>query len=361
MDRGRVGVIPELGIIEGYFGRCWDWNARATVVECLAPAGYGFFHYAPKIDRYLRRDWQRPYPSENLDALAAFADRCRALGVRFGIGLTPFGAHLSFDADTRQALRAKLDQLRSVGIDDLVIMFDDMDGDVPDLATRQANIVSFCLDHSAATRYFVTPTYYSDDRVLDHVFGQRPVDYLAALGRNVDPAVAIYWTGEEVCARQLSPGAMREIGDLLGRKPAVWDNYPVNDGPRMSAHLHLRAFTGRPASLAGYISHHAINPASQPLLGCIPALTLPKCYTLGEDYRYMTAFRDAAIAVAGPALAEMLEADIAMLQDRGRGMPSDQVAVIRSRYAAIDHPVAAEVVDWLDGGYAITGEMLRTQ
>ena len=34
---------------------------------------------------------------------------------------------------------------------------------------------------------------------------------------------------------------------------------------------------------------------------------------------------------------------------------------LSARYAVIGHPTAREVVDWLDGGYAITGEALQTQ
>ena len=51
-------MTPELGIIEGYFGRCWTHDERCDVISRLAPAGYRFFHYAPKIDTFLRRDWQ---------------------------------------------------------------------------------------------------------------------------------------------------------------------------------------------------------------------------------------------------------------------------------------------------------------
>jgi beta-N-acetylglucosaminidase len=48
-------MIPPLGIIEGYFGRAWSWDDRGAVIARLAPAGYCFYHYAPKIDAKLRR------------------------------------------------------------------------------------------------------------------------------------------------------------------------------------------------------------------------------------------------------------------------------------------------------------------
>lgn len=135
-------MTPELGVIEGYLGRTWDWPARRAVVDLLAPAGYRFFHYAPKAETRLRRGWQVPFSTRALHALRHFAGHCRAGGVRFGVGLTPYGAQLAFEAPERAALVAKLAQLDAVGIDDLVVMFDDMRSDIPDLAARQAEIVA---------------------------------------------------------------------------------------------------------------------------------------------------------------------------------------------------------------------------
>jgi hyaluronoglucosaminidase len=358
---GRILAKPQLGIIEGFFGRSWGWHEREQVVDYLAPAGYRFYHYAPKIDAKLRKNWAVLHDDTEITAIASFAAHCREGRMRFGIGLTPYGAHLDFNAETRTQLKAKLANLDAMGIDDLAILFDDMRGDFADLAQRQADIVAFCLDHSKATRFFMCPSYYSNDPLLDRVFGQRPENYLAELGRLIDREIAIYWTGEEVCSREYSSGHLHDISDQLGRPIALWDNYPVNDGPRMSNHLHLRAFTGRPHRVGKYVSHHAINPASQPLLGCIPALTLPMRYARGSAYCYGSAFREAAEKIAGPELASLLEKDMLSFQDSGLLLIADRIETIRARYAAIDSPVAREVIDWLDGGYAITGEMLHTQ
>ncbi len=354
-------MTPELGIIEGYFGRCWSWHDRAAVVRRLAPAGYRFFHYAPKIDAKLRRNWRVLYDPSEAEAIGRFAAHCRSHAMRFGIGLSPYGAHHQFDDEARAALKAKIAHLDGIGIDDLVILFDDMRGDVPDLANRQADIVSFAADHSKASRMFLCPSYYSDDVILDRVFGERPDDYLDVLGRRVDPAITMYWTGEEVCSRQFSRGHLQLIAEQMGRKIALWDNYPANDGPRMSNHLHLRAFTGRPPDVSAYVSHHAINPASQPMLSCLPALTLPQSYAQGGDYRYAAAFMAAAEALFGIELARMLRADLISLQDTGLDRLSDRRVDLRARYAGVDNLAAREIVDWLDGGYAITGEALQTQ
>ncbi len=352
--------MTELGIIEGYFGNPWSWEARASVMRLLAPHGYSFFIYAPKADAFLRRRWREPHPEAEMQQLATFAQACRAAGVRFGVGLSPYEAYLSFDEATRAALGAKLAQLDALGIDDLAILFDDMRGDIADLAARQAEMMHFVAARTRASRIIFCPTYYSDDPVLDRAFGKRPARYLEQLGEALDPAIHVFWTGEEVCAREYSVGHLRRIADQLRRKVFLWDNYPVNDGTRMSQHLHLRGFTGRPAVIGEWLAAHAVNPALQPLLSCIPSLTLAASYAAGNDYAYRAAFRAAAKEVAGEPLATMLDEDILALQDVGLLLLGDRRKTLRARYAAVDHPAAREVVAWLDDAYAITDEAVKT-
>jgi hypothetical protein len=355
-------MTPELGIIEGFFGRPYTWAERAGMVAALKPHGYGFYLYAPKADGYLRRRWREPYPDGDLEALAGFAAACRAAGVRFGVGLSPYELFLGFDGPAKEALAGKLAQLDGLGLSDLGVFFDDMKGDLPDLARRQVEIVHWIAERSSATRLIACPSYYTDDPVLDRVFGQRPVNYLEDLGRGLDPAVQLMWTGEEVCAREFSPGHLARVAEQMRRKPFLWDNYPVNDGPRMSPHLHLRAFTGRPAAIGPQIAGHAINTASQAVLSRIPALTLAESYRERDGYQYLAAFRRAAREVLGGDLAEAVERNLLLLEDTGLGgLDAERKARLRARFAGFDHPAAREITGWLDGAYAVGAEELQTQ
>lgn len=355
-------MIPELGLIEGFFGRPWSWRERAETISALRPHAYTFYLYAPKADPYLRRHWQQPHPDSEIEALARLAAHCRSMGVRFGIGLSPFELHLAPDRGWQEALARKLVHLDALRPDDLAILFDDMRGDVPDLAARQAAIVAFVAERTHASRILCCPSYYSDDPVLDSAFGQRPQGYLRQLGKLLDPAVEIFWTGPEVCSRELTPGHLARVADDLGRKPFLWDNYPVNDGARMSQHLHLRAFTGRPAEIARHVAAHGINPASQPVLSRIPALTLVDSYRSGDAYDYAASFRRAARDVAGEEMAERLARDLLTFQDRGLDrIDARRRRTLRDIYAAFPHPAAQEVVAWLEGRWTVTDELVQTQ
>lgn len=353
---------PTLGIIEGFYGPLWQWAERRALLTRLQPYGYEFYWYAPKADRYLRRAWHEPHPPEVAGEIADFARWCDDRGIAFGIGLSPWEVFNHFDDQARRALADKLAFFESIGVSNLAILFDDMKSDTPDLATRQGEIIDWIRQRSQFRQLAVCPSYYSDDPVLDRVFGQRPDNYLSDLGGALDPAVDVFWTGEEVCSREISPGHLRRVARQLRRKPLLWDNYPVNDGDRMSRHLHLRAFSGRPAANAGEIAGHAINPALQPTLTAIPALTLAQAYRQGHDYCYGEAFRQAAREVAGPELADHLLADLLVLQDAGLHRLSDaKRSDLRARYRQWDHPVAREVLRWLAGEYQVTDEMVQTQ
>ncbi|MGO1499743.1 MAG: beta-N-acetylglucosaminidase domain-containing protein [Marinobacter sp.] len=351
-----------LGIIEGFYGPVWNWQERQQLVRALAPHGYGFYLYAPKADAFLRRRWQEPHPPAMVAELSGFGRFCRKHGVRFGIGLSPFEIFNRFDDAARTALAAKLELLDRIGIDELAILFDDMRADTPALAETQADIMRWIRERTQAKYLSICPSYYSDDPVLDRVFGERPPGYLESLGRQLDHDIQIFWTGEEVCSREISPGHLKRVGEQLGRKPVLWDNYPVNDGDRMSRHLHLRGFTGRPAANGAYLAGHGINPALQPVLTTIPAITLAESYRQGTEYQYGHAFLGAAREVLGRELAEQLHADLLVLQDAGLGRISEEKrqSLLRT-YDAYDHPAASEILRWLVGEYQVTDEMVQTQ
>ena len=352
---------PELGIIEGFYGKPWTWESRKETVDFLAPYGYRFYMYAPKADPFLRRKWQDPHPVGMASSLADFAAYCLKSGVRFGIGLTPYEVFNNFDDAARDALARKLAFFDEIGVEDVAILFDDMRGDIPDLARLQSDIVHWAVERTKAGRIIVCPSYYSDDPILDRVFGNRPHRYVEELGERLSADLEIFWTGEEVISRQYSTGHLQRVTEQLRRKPFIWDNYPVNDGQRMSQYLHLRGFTGRNGAMADHVAGHAINPALQPALNRIPAITLSDSYRLGDAYQYSESFRHACKDVLGDTLGELVREDLLTLQDIGLDRLGEKEAVLRERYGSVDHDGAREIIAWLDGDYRITDEIVQTQ
>ncbi|MEE4349688.1 MAG: beta-N-acetylglucosaminidase domain-containing protein [Pacificimonas sp.] len=349
--------IP-LGIVEGYFGTPWSFADRTVVMETLADWGFSRFTYAPKADRTLRLDWRQAHDEDTARALIAFAARCREVGVSFGIGLSPYGLHQSMDADGRAALERRVRELTALGASRIAIFFDDMRGDIPDLAARQAEIASWASAALDGAPLDVCPSYYSDDPVLDRVFGARPEGYERALGEALDARHSIYWTGPEVCAAEITPAHAARVGEEFARKPVLWDNYPVNDGPRMSRRLHLAGISGR-RGLAPHLDAHDLNPALQPHLSLLPCATLAICYRDGDDYDYRAATAEAAHALYPEALAKDILETRLPLQDGG--IEFVDRAKVRARFEKHDHPAAREMIRFANGAYQQTADDIETQ
>jgi hyaluronoglucosaminidase len=345
-----------LGIIEGFFGQPYRWSDRRLLVESLKPRGFTSWVYAPKIDSYLRDDWREAHPAHEAAELRAFGSFCRLHQTTFGVGLSPLGLNEGYSTEDKAALHAKIERLLDLGIDHLSLLFDDMRGDFPNLAKVQIEIAHDVAGWLDGRDLILCPSYYTTDPILDRVFGERPPTYLADLGAGLDPAIGLFWTGEKVCSPNYSVDHLAAISDTVRRKLTLWDNYPVNDGPRMSKKLHLRPFSGRDDCSADQLAAHLINPMSQPQLGLIPLLTLGDGGS-GTDQERVHA---AASALFGEQLGTLLAEDMAFVHDIGLTGDAEALSRLRQRYAPIDHPAARELIDWLDGQFEFDIEKVKT-
>jgi hyaluronoglucosaminidase len=333
------------GIIEGFFGRPWSWSARQSYANFLKQNNYHYYIYAPKADRYLRRQWSEPWPAVDYANLHQLRQVYQQAEVAWGIGLTPLEIHLNFDNDTKSQLAAKIRSINHLQPDILAILFDDMRGDFARIAQIQADVTHRIMAQSTASSFIMCPTYYSTDPVLDQVFGDRPPYYLETLGQLLDPAVDVFWTGEKVCSTTYAVAHLQEITAQLGRKPLIWDNYPVNDGAKLCKFLHLRPFGESAEHLATWTAGQAINPMNQAYLSQISLVTLTA--SAQPDSLY-----SAARTLGGDTFAEYLVADISAFQDEGLDLLSgERKQGLIDRYEVFQNLYSQELVDWLRGKY----------
>jgi hypothetical protein len=360
----------QLGVIEGFYGEPWSWAERAGWAAFLKEHGFSFYIYAPKADAYLRKKWREPFPKDLEENLTRLSARCRAAGIEFGVGFGPYEIYLSpFNDDVRGLLQNRIDAFNRIGVDKLGILMDDMKGDLPNLAERQIEIVNWIAARSAAKQFIFCPTYYSLDPALEKVFGKMPEDYLGKLGSGLDPKVRLFWTGELVCSNSYSEAHLRSAAAFLGRKPFLWDNYPVNDGPRMCKFLHLRPMTGRPAEIGKWLAAHAVNPMNQSALSKIVLLTLKRSYELGAAYSSGRAFLQAAKMATCPAMARQLEKNLPDFMDKGLDiLTAEEKELLKEIYTPylvspdnFTAQAAQEIIDWLEGRYTVTKDLFLTQ
>ncbi|MBW4618937.1 MAG: beta-N-acetylglucosaminidase domain-containing protein [Cyanosarcina radialis HA8281-LM2] len=347
------------GVIEGFFGLTWTWETRKDYANFLKNNGYSYYIYAPKADDFLRKNWQQNWSASEFESLKEVGDTYHRSGLQWGIGLSPFEIYKDYNDEAIASLKQKILSLNDLNIDILAILFDDMRGDFYKLAKIQTEVIQRVMDLSTAKVFIMCPTYYTDNRILDRLFGERPQDYLETLGKTLDPQVNIFWTGPDVCSKSYPESHLKEVAQRLGRKPFIWDNYPVNDGARMSKFLHLRAFENRPSSMAELTVGHAVNPMNQAYLSQIPLMTLNLSYQQGDRYSPTAAFIEAVKTLCPEALANCLLEDLPLFQDEGLDrINSESKAQLIDKYTAFNNPYSQEIIGWLQGEYPVPSECL---
>lgn len=354
-------TTPYLGVIEGFFGRTWSFTQRHDYAEFLKDNGYQFYIYAPKADPYLRKAWQQDWSAETADQLQNLVAHYQSLGLDFGLGLSPFEIYKDYNADAQQSLQEKVKRLNKLGVNILCLLFDDMRGDQPDLAKTQVRITQDVLAQTTAKRVIMCPTYYSFAPKLEKVFGTMPENYFQDLGNGLPSEVDVFWTGPEICSQDYPESHLEKVIQLLGRKPFLWDNYPVNDGADISRFLFLKAFENRPSTLNKLTSGHATNPMNQPWLSRIPLYSLPCSYSQGIDYNPEETFQKALQQLCGKYegeqggknLAQQIATDIDSFQALGLDkLDSTKRKQLIEIYRHFGSPYAQEIIDWLNEEYA---------
>ncbi|MFT6275327.1 MAG: hypothetical protein ACJAZ0_001422 [Halioglobus sp.] len=331
------------GIIEGFYGQPWSFETRLAYADYLQLLDLNTYIYCPKADPYLRKRWQERWPAPLFQEMKALADTYASRSLGFGVGLSPFELYKNYDMLHKQLLKEKVAELNQLGAPLLAILFDDMPGDVPSLATRQLDIINDISTWSNAQRILVCPTYYSLDPVLEKYFGRMPKHYWRDLGRGLSNEVDILWTGNKVCSESVSAADISHIQSQLERPIVLWDNYPVNDGALRSNFLYGSKLNNRDPLLAAALTGHLCNPMNQ---GCISLLALQ-----GLSELYGRSAGDLS-AVIGAATYSQLAVDTADFQQLGlSGLGEQRRQQLAQIYASFPGPAAAEVVAWLRGEY----------
>lgn len=338
------------GIVEGFYGRNWGWQDRLDTARFMQLVGLDSYLYCPKSDPFLRKQWHGHWPTAEWEALAGMARHYRDAGLEWGVGLSPYALYQDYGAPQRRQLQDKIRRLNELGGSLLAVLFDDMPGDCPDLARVQGDIVGDIMEWSQAKQLLVCPTYYSFDPVLERFFGQRPSEYWRDFGAGVPADVDILWTGNQVCSAEISLEDARAARQVLGRKPCLWDNYPVNDGENACNYLYMKPLSARENGLGQELSGHFCNPMNQALLSRYPLVGLARLYGgAGAELEELYS-KD---------LCRVLRRDMELFQVGGLGAMTwaerEQVARV---YSVIDDPAAREVAEWLQGGFQFDPDCL---
>ena len=268
------------GVIEGFYGRAWSAPQRVQMLDWIAGANMTCFVYGPKDDIKIRARWRELYDAKELAALGTLAAAARARNLQFMVAIAPCLDITYSDPAELEALKRRLDQLLGIGIENFVLLFDDIPGTMsaPDMLAFESFALAQCHIANAAFAHLrraaphgvmlFCPTEYCAAFAKHDVPGSA---YLRDLGETLDPEVGVFWTGPDIVSREISAASLREVGAVLRRKPVIWENFHANDYD--IRRIHAGPLGGRPADILPLVGGIVTNPNNEFEANFVPVHT----------------------------------------------------------------------------------------
>ena len=274
------------GIVEGFFGPLWSMAHRRRLFAFGAAQGMNTYLYAPKDDPYHRKLWRRPYPEAQWRELLRLIKAAQTHGIDFVYGFHP-GEGLYFGDDRAVGiLLRKARRFYDAGVRTFAVLFDDIPSQLTDPRDRRAfknslaraegtwmaKIIAAQPASWSAVEWWICPSYYSEDVLLERMFGQFEPNFFETLTPYLPPDIPCFWTGRSVVSKTITLAHVQRIARKIQRPLLLWDNYPVND-LSMQDELHIGPLTGRDPRLPQAVYGYLNNPMLQEELSFIPLAT----------------------------------------------------------------------------------------
>ncbi len=346
--------MKKTGVVEGFFGPQWQQDDRKSYAEFLSRYGGDFYIYAPKQDPHLRKEWRSTWDKAYQDKLSDLVTTFHSVGIKFGVGFSPFGLGTTLTVDDKKALSEKLEILNSLGVDILGLFFDDMPTNA-NLAKTQIEALQV-IQESFHQQIVFCPSYYTPDPILDKVFGQRPENYLQEIADGVPQGVSIAWTGPKVISPVIDEAHLIEVSELLKRKPFIWENLFANDGPRNCKFLKLKPFTGRDEKAFSHTEAFGFNLMNQAQLSKI--VYLASKYVL-EGHESDTSFERALTELCSKDFKSFILTNRELFLSVGLdNISADDKQRLLQQLTNMNDQGAKEIKDWLEDKYLVGSECL---
>ncbi len=249
--------IPFRGSVEGFYGRVWSNDARASQLRFYGRYKMNVYVYSPKDDPYHRAKWRELYPDEKQKEFKELLDVAHKNHVYFTWTIHLGGSvnknNLNAELET---LRKKLESMYKIGFRAFGVLFDDFGGADGDLHAQLCNFVQkFSDEKGDCAPVLMCPTEYNR--------GWSPANskYLDILGEKMDKRINVFWTGDSVC-HDITTSGTEWVNNRIKRNSYVWWNWPVVD--YCSTSLLLGRTYGLEAGNKGKLNGFASNPMDKP-------------------------------------------------------------------------------------------------
>lgn len=310
LENGEYAVSPTFavrGYIEGFYGVPWTHEKRKSVMSLMAKNRMNTMYHAPKDDLYHRELWRDLYPEAELNQLAELVDYAKKYYIDFHWCIAPGLSMRYSDENDFEILMSKSRQMYAIGIRHFGLLLDDIDEELAfeeDKAlygeTVNAHIELIEKYHNALleidknNKLTICPTLYH---------GTGTEYYISKLGQNISPLISVFWTGRDICSRELTSAEAIKFIEGTRHKPLYWDNYPVND-MAMFNEMHISPIINRDADLWKYSEGIISNTMEYAECSKIPLITFADYLWDSENYNPDESWKNAIRQVVGKADAD---------------------------------------------------------
>ena len=290
LPRGEAEHYPLFGVrgyIEGFYGRPWSFEQKKGMLAFAASRRMNTHYYAPKDDPYHRDLWRELYPPEELSRLAQLASLAAKLFVDFHYCIAP-GLNIRYsDPAELEALMSKIRQIYGAGVRNFGLLLDDIGEELAFEEDRAAFGETLDAHCDLACRFYEALKNLDSGIVLTvcpmQYFGKGDEYYISSLGRSLPPEVRVFWTGRDICSRELTSQQAAHFTRHTLHRPLYWDNYPVNDA-EMYNEMHLGPLIGRDPDLYRYAQGLIANCMEYCECSKIPLTTIADYLWDSEGY-----------------------------------------------------------------------------
>ena len=216
------------------------------------------------------------------------------------------------------ALLAKVSDMLNLGVAHIALFLDDVPETLQHAHDRE-QFASLGEAHAHLVRrlredlrmrdvpLIVCPTTYTA------AWGNR--DYLRTLSEGIPDDIPLFWTGSDIAPAQITREDAELWADYIGRKPLLWDNFPVNDFETWRP--IVGPVTGREPALSQTTQGIIANPMDTPYLSMIPLYTVGQYARRPFSYNPEDAWRDAIEHLAGNDAYQVLRPLLRLYMDYG--------------------------------------------
>ena len=225
-----LGVIkdyPDIayrGTVEGFYGDPWSHADRIEQLRFYGKMKMNTYIYGPKDDPYHSSpNWRKPYPEKEAAQIKDLVKEAAANKVDFVWAIHP-GLDIKWTDEDRINVLNKFGMMYDLGVRSFAVFFDDISGEGAK-ADKQADLLNFLQKEFIEKKEGVSPLIMCPTEYNRAWAGS---DYLDVLGKTLDPAIHVMWTGNSVI-HDITLEGQEWVNKRIQRPSYVWWNFPVSD------------------------------------------------------------------------------------------------------------------------------------